>query len=303
MFHSLAPEDCLALLHSLLAKRGRIVLESLDPSAAVQFSGLLAGFTNLAHLPGWGNARDVGTLSNKIMQLAFATATTTTPSDSIHLPEQMAMQSLQNMLTANLNRSSNINVRPGVQQSLLPLAPSEPSRAPPGPSIATATSTASATSQPNRTPDAMPAELPPDSTSQRDPGVDDATWAQLERDKEVERNLELERQRAEALHQQTIAAAKKLEEDARIRALQAKGEAERKHAEQLRLRALEARRKQAQMEALVARQKAAKQQEAQVQQKLRSMGVCVAGYQWIKQSGGYRCAGGSHVVTDSQLGI
>jgi hypothetical protein len=33
------------------------------------------------------------------------------------------------------------------------------------------------------------------------------------------------------------------------------------------------------------------------------MGVCVAGFTWIKQSGGYRCAGGSHWVDYSQLGI
>jgi len=39
------------------------------------------------------------------------------------------------------------------------------------------------------------------------------------------------------------------------------------------------------------------------QKKLREMGVCVAGYQWIKQSGGYRCAGGSHFITDGQLGF
>jgi hypothetical protein len=37
------------------------------------------------------------------------------------------------------------------------------------------------------------------------------------------------------------------------------------------------------------------------QQKLRAMGVCVAGFPWIKGSGGYRCAGGSHWVLDAQL--
>jgi hypothetical protein len=36
---------------------------------------------------------------------------------------------------------------------------------------------------------------------------------------------------------------------------------------------------------------------------LRQMGVCVAGFRWIKQGGGYRCVGGSHWVDDSQLGI
>ena len=45
----------------------------------------------------------------------------------------------------------------------------------------------------------------------------------------------------------------------------------------------------------------ARKKEAQAQQKLRTMGVCVAGYRWIKQQGGYRCAGGSHFVPDAQL--
>lgn len=45
------------------------------------------------------------------------------------------------------------------------------------------------------------------------------------------------------------------------------------------------------------------QKEELAQSRLRQMGVCVAGFTWIKQSGGYRCAGGSHWVDYSQLGI
>lgn len=35
--------------------------------------------------------------------------------------------------------------------------------------------------------------------------------------------------------------------------------------------------------------------------KLTVMGLCPMGYHWIKQTGGYRCAGGSHGVSDSQM--
>lgn len=45
-----------------------------------------------------------------------------------------------------------------------------------------------------------------------------------------------------------------------------------------------------------------RQMEALAQSKLRQLGVCVQGYNWIKQGGGYTCAGGSHWVNDSQLG-
>lgn len=45
----------------------------------------------------------------------------------------------------------------------------------------------------------------------------------------------------------------------------------------------------------------AEQDEASMQQKLREMGVCSAGYNWIKENGGWRCAGGSHWVSDHEL--
>lgn len=45
-----------------------------------------------------------------------------------------------------------------------------------------------------------------------------------------------------------------------------------------------------------------RRKEQAVQAKLREMGVCCQGFQWIKQQDGYRCAGGSHWVSNSQLG-
>jgi hypothetical protein len=44
-----------------------------------------------------------------------------------------------------------------------------------------------------------------------------------------------------------------------------------------------------------------RKEEAKAQQKLRQMGVCPAGFHWIKQSAGYRCAGGSHFVSNAAL--
>ncbi|KAJ8582705.1 hypothetical protein M405DRAFT_749833, partial [Rhizopogon salebrosus TDB-379] len=44
-----------------------------------------------------------------------------------------------------------------------------------------------------------------------------------------------------------------------------------------------------------------KSEEERIQQKLRNLGVCGQDYHWIKQSSGYRCAGGSHFVSDSKL--
>ena len=42
-------------------------------------------------------------------------------------------------------------------------------------------------------------------------------------------------------------------------------------------------------------------QEEAVMQRVQMIGKCCAGFHWIKQSGGYRCAGGSHYVSDKMI--
>ncbi|KAH8801454.1 ATPase, AAA family protein [Xylogone sp. PMI_703] len=43
------------------------------------------------------------------------------------------------------------------------------------------------------------------------------------------------------------------------------------------------------------------QHDEEVQKALKEMGVCTMGYEWTKVSGGYRCKGGSHFVSDDKL--
>lgn len=45
------------------------------------------------------------------------------------------------------------------------------------------------------------------------------------------------------------------------------------------------------------------QREMEVQKKLRNMRVYCQGFAWIKQTGGYRCAGGSHFISDDAIGV
>ena len=77
--------------------------------------------------------------------------------------------------------------------------------------------------------------------------------------------------------------------------------------EEERLREAAARaeraRKAAELKAREEAERRERQREAQAQAKLRSIGVCPVGFRWIKQAGGYRCAGGTHYVTDSELGF
>jgi hypothetical protein len=83
-------------------------------------------------------------------------------------------------------------------------------------------------------------------------------------------------------------------------------ELKRKH-EEARLKHIAAMRAKAEAEAVlkekVEKKQQRKKEEARVQQKLRDMGVCVAGYRWIKQGSGYRCAGGSHYVSNEAIGV
>jgi len=41
--------------------------------------------------------------------------------------------------------------------------------------------------------------------------------------------------------------------------------------------------------------------EAKNLERAKTLGRCVMNFEWIKCQGGYRCAGGSHTVTDQQV--
>ncbi|KZT25311.1 P-loop containing nucleoside triphosphate hydrolase protein [Neolentinus lepideus HHB14362 ss-1] len=148
----------------------------------------------------------------------------------------------------------------------------------------------------------------------RDPGVSDAVWQQLQRDKQSAererqrreraiRDAENQRRAAERKEREAREAAARLE--AQLRAAKEAKEREElmRQREAERLRELKMREERARWEAKRKEEERKRQEEARVQAKLRNMGVCVAGFQWIKQGGGYRCAGGAHFISDAQLGI
>jgi hypothetical protein len=148
----------------------------------------------------------------------------------------------------------------------------------------------------------------------RDAGVSDEVWRQLKLDKEASeiaakqseedsRRLELELEetikREEA--QQALMKRTKLDE-ASARDGVERDRLRRLH-EEMRIQEAKDRMERERVAALLEQERENKRQEAKVQQKLRVMGVCVAGYRWIKQTSGYRCAGGSHFVDNAALGI
>ncbi|KAM0230088.1 hypothetical protein ACHAPO_009454 [Fusarium lateritium] len=99
----------------------------------------------------------------------------------------------------------------------------------------------------------------------RDAGVSDEVWEQLQKDREKEeRDNEALRRLKQA--QRT---AKEADRERIVREIL---------AEEERRKQIEARKT-----------------------KLMHMGVCPVGYQWIKQAGGFRCAGGSHWMSDAEV--
>jgi hypothetical protein len=99
----------------------------------------------------------------------------------------------------------------------------------------------------------------------RDASVSDEVWEQLEKDKAAEAQRE-------ANYQKLKEAAKKAKDGARAAIVK-------------QLLEEEDRRKK----------------EQAMKKKLAMMGRCPVGYEWIKQDGGYRCAGGSHWMSDGDI--
>ncbi|KAF2017639.1 P-loop containing nucleoside triphosphate hydrolase protein [Aaosphaeria arxii CBS 175.79] len=102
---------------------------------------------------------------------------------------------------------------------------------------------------------------------------------------------EMERRRRE--EEQRIAELKRAEQAA------LEAEQRRKMEGEMMRREMERRRREKE---LLERERERKR-EMEVQEKLRMMGVCCQGFMWIKQSGGYRCAGGSHFMSNWALGL
>ncbi|KAI3316732.1 P-loop containing nucleoside triphosphate hydrolase protein, partial [Xylariaceae sp. AK1471] len=279
-FRGLKPNECVLLMTSLLSGQKKLleskkvtfdlsVLESRESSFHGRITIL---FENLSRQASWANARDVKTLAmslfNKTIKPKGGSMT-----KQICVTEEDIITELQSLYKERQLRSqakvpsvnNNSQLPPAFESPPLPNNP-----------ITAATSTRAAQPPLKSGPNQDPAEEPKEPEkpkaqrprardrleARRDAGVSDEIWEQLQKDVQAAQEREKEYQR--------------LQEEARKASEADRDKIVRKLLEE------ERRRKE----------------EAEMQKKLKEMGLCPMGYNWIKQDSGYRCAGGSHYISD-----
>ena len=310
-FPSLSPAHCLQLLEQSLQKSKIAFPEMQDLTV---YQELLEAITELSKLPSWGNARDIQTLAKCMMRAVYQN----NPSkvEQLEVPVSVAFNCMHSMLA---ERRARANVIPSSRASFSgPVQSLDVSQAASRISSGTSTATKTAAPTPRKRNDEAPkaSDRPSSQDEGRDVGVPDAVWQQLQRDK---MDAVIQSGRAAQLIQDQVAAhqlalkAEKLavEKAAKLREIEARNEAEAQELsrkrEEARIREMEAKAERERIHRELERRKQEEQErvrkEELAQRRLREMGVCVAGFRWIKQADGYRCAGGSHWVTNSALGI
>ncbi|KAG6844632.1 hypothetical protein H0H87_005289, partial [Tephrocybe sp. NHM501043] len=305
-FRNMELGHCLEVLQRELSKKDVQFPELKDPSSAayLHMSSLIL---KLSTLPTWGNARDMVQLSKKMYQLALlADMDDDAP---LRLSVKDAIHCIENMLKDQEGRS---RTQPHDDLSTLhdvllpPPLQSPPSQQRPRHGLAHIIQT---TEKPLTTDETPLLDL---NTDQRDVGVSDADWRQLELCKSTQREKERKDQEAARMVSLRIEEQKEAEKKQKAIAEQlkqavAKDDAERqelkRQREIVRLQQLAVEHKTRELEAERLRKEEERRKEEKVQRALRDMGQCVAGFRWINIGTGYKCAGGAHFVSNAQLPI
>ncbi len=309
-FPSLSPAHCLQLLKDKL-KQSQIAFPSMQDS--IIYQELLEPITEMLRLPSWGNARDVQTLAKGMVRAVYQSNTTKV--NQLLLPAGTALNCIHSMLAERCARATvTSSSQPSFSGSVQSLDGFQSV-----PRLSSGTLTAMKPAAPAPTEDdeipktSEPLEAPDEGC---DVGVSNAIWQQLQKDKrEAELQIQWAAQKIqeqEEAHLLAEEAEKEAEKEAaELQEIQAKNEAEALELlcirEKARIREMDAKAERDRIHRVLERKKQEEEErrekEELAQSRLRQMGVCVAGFRWIKQGSGYGCAGGSHWVDDSQLGF
>ena len=324
VFTNMRARDCLRVVLKELTRK-KIRFPELEDESSTVYRDMEDLVEDLASLPNWGNARDMMTLSKELISKALLLDSNT--SAEVQLAGAAALDILAKMV-ADRERRSNIPLKARTNPTLPEQTfTREP---PPPPKVSTeATVAKPETSSPiptsqvsrgvaTRSRGRRRGGVNRQAVQQRDPNVSDTDWNSLQ--VAIRANEEGEREAKKAINalEQSIAAHRQNEEVQReeLRKSQQK-EAKAKDAneraailrerEKARLKEQAARRAHeraaAELQAKKEEERRQREQEEKAQRKLRELGVCSAGYRWIKMNNGYQCAGGAHFVSASQLGL
>ncbi|KAJ6531120.1 P-loop containing nucleoside triphosphate hydrolase protein [Mycena capillaripes] len=332
LFAHFTTDNCINILVKQLAKRKVTVTGLDDPTTRIR-QAFIAIFADFLTLSSWGNGRDVETLARMLIEEAFKGAKNANPNDALVLREGAAVTRAKKMFKERRLREKVKSPR-SPSWSPFPGAPPPPMAAPPSSAPPPAAGSAqSGAAPPPAAPPASdssdddgpgkgksaPSNKPPnDDDEGRDPGVSDEVWEELQAAKAAneaeEKRIQAEVDEADRLAREAF--DKEVAEHARLEELKRKEAEERdrvrqeelrKQLEAQRLRDLEAQRRREQLEAEAKAwreaQEQARKREVEAQKRLQQMGVCVAGFQWHRVGAGWRCAGGTHYMTDGQLGF
>jgi len=327
VFQNMLADECYTLLQRQLKAAGIEFIP--DNCQSKGHNDVIKHFNKLSRLPSWGNGRDVKTLSKAIAGVAFASAESVPATLAASTKE--VITALENMYANQIARCKT-ETKPTMEYSsssktmppIFDLLTDSLSARPTAISTSSATKLAAPESAPPNADNNLDQQQRPGVTAceeQRDPGVTDMTWAQLQADIIANELAEKQAQNAIAELEQHLVTIKSEQEDsarevsaveeaARLRPVPVDGNDEeenkrKRQHEEARLRALKARLAVREAEEKLRRTRAEEErkrkEEVKAQKKLRQMGVCPVGFRWIKQSTGYRCAGGSHFVSNEAL--
>ncbi|KXJ91021.1 putative AAA family ATPase [Microdochium bolleyi] len=290
-FRGLSAAEGIALLTQTLAKQrtklkerskdNELILDALESPTAQLQAELSILFSQLSAGPSWANARDVLELGKSMFNAALSEVEPS--SRCLVVTEHIIKNELQKLLKKRqptkqaehslqsaLNALSTGESEPSIKPSRCQQAPATENLASRSVSISTTKKMeAQKLESLEQSGGEVAAPSPPGSAQhivQRDAGVSDEVWEQLQRDQQAEHEREQEYQALLAAKED---AAEEAEYDEIVRRLVEEDERRKK--------------------------------EEAMRKKLLEMGACPMGYHWIKQSGGYRCAGGSHFMSESQL--
>lgn len=339
-FRSLSPEECRNLLtkqlegskQKLATKKRNMDISVLESPDLAFLQRLLDRFDTLSSFPSWANARDVQTIAKSIFNKLIKSFDGSPK--GIIVDEPTILAGVDSMITERKHRGSHVPPELNLLDvpGYTPMAPQFARPPEPSTTLAKATAACIDRAEAPQHQEEISAAVPPTDDVFRDAGVSQETWDRLAQDKRVAEAKEKDYDRL--IKEETALEAKLAKAAANVEAaataqdqnhvassqLPTDPEAKREH-EQARLENLEAKRRHeeerlqrekerrayeeelARLREIKAAEAERRRKEREAQQKLRQMGVCVAGFRWIKQAAGYRCAGGSHFVSDAQLGL